>query len=120
MPSAIWTGTISFGLVQVPVRIVTATRSKDVSFNQLEEGTGARIRYRKVSEQTGDEVTADKIVRGYEVSKGRYVIDRGRRDRVVAAEGRATRSRSRSSSTSTRSTRSTSSSPTTSCPTSAA
>ena len=74
MPSSIWTGTISFGLVQVPVRIVTATRSKDVSFNQLEEGTGARIRYRKVSDMTGDEVTADQIVRGYEISKGKYVL----------------------------------------------
>ena len=50
MPSAIWTGSISFGLVQVPVKLVGATKSKDVSFNQLEEGTGARIRYRKVSD----------------------------------------------------------------------
>jgi DNA end-binding protein Ku len=74
MPSSIWTGAISFGLVQVPVKLVGATKSKDVSFNQLEEGTGARIRYRKVSDKTGDEVTNDKIVRGYEVSKGRYVI----------------------------------------------
>ena len=74
MPSSIWTGAISFGLVQVPVKLVGATKSKDVSFNQLEEGTGARIRYRKVSDKTGDEVTADKIVRGFEVSKGRYVI----------------------------------------------
>jgi DNA end-binding protein Ku len=73
MPSSIWTGAISFGLVQVPVRMVTATRSKDVSFNQLEESTGARIRYRKVSEVSGDEVTTDQIVRGYEVSKGKYV-----------------------------------------------
>jgi DNA end-binding protein Ku len=46
MPSAIWTGSISFGLVQVPVRLVGATKSRDVSFNQLEEGTGARIRYK--------------------------------------------------------------------------
>src|SRR6476469_1021848 len=74
MPSSIWTGSISFGLVQVPVKLVGATKSKDVSFNQLEEGTNARIRYRKVSDKTGDEVTADKIVRGFEVSKGRYVI----------------------------------------------
>jgi DNA end-binding protein Ku len=74
MPSSIWTGAISFGLVQVPVKLVGATKSKDVSFNQLEEGTGARIRYRKVSDKTGDEVTADKIVRGFEVSKGKYVI----------------------------------------------
>jgi DNA end-binding protein Ku len=74
MPSAIWTGAISFGLVQVPVRLVGATKSKDVSFNQLEEGTNSRIRYRKVSEQTGEEVPADKIVRGFELSKGRYVV----------------------------------------------
>lgn len=74
MPSAIWTGSISFGLVQVPVRLVGATKSKDVSFNQLEEGTGARIRYKKVSEQTGEEVTQDRIKRGYEISKGRYVM----------------------------------------------
>ena len=74
MPSSIWTGAISFGLVQVPVKLVGATKSKDVSFNQLEEGTGARIRYRKVSDKTGDEVTADKIVRGFEVSKGKYVV----------------------------------------------
>ncbi len=74
MPSAIWTGSISFGLVQVPVRLVGATKSRDVSFNQLEEGTGARIRYKKVSDATGDEVPPDKIKRGYEISKGRYVM----------------------------------------------
>ena len=74
MPSAIWTGSISFGLVQVPVRLVGATKSKDVSFNQLEEGTGARIRYKKVSEASGEEVPQDRIKRGYEISKGRYVM----------------------------------------------
>jgi|SRR4051812_568166 len=74
MPSAIWTGSISFGLVQVPVRLVSATKSRDVSFNQLEEGTGARIRYKKVSDATGEEVPAEKIKRGYEISKGRYVM----------------------------------------------
>jgi DNA end-binding protein Ku len=74
MPSAIWTGAISFGLVQVPVKLVGATKNKDVSFNQLEKGSGARIRYRKVSDKTGEEVTAEQIERGFEVSKGRYVI----------------------------------------------
>src|SRR6516165_3336148 len=73
MPSAIWTGSISFGLVQVPVRLVGATKNLDVSFNQLEEGTGARIRYKKVSEQSGEEVPQNKITKGYEISKGRYV-----------------------------------------------
>jgi DNA end-binding protein Ku len=74
MPSAIWTGSISFGLVQVPVRLVSATKSHDVSFNQLEAGTGARIRYRRVSEATGEEVPNDRIVKGYEISKGQYVV----------------------------------------------
>jgi DNA end-binding protein Ku len=73
MPSSIWTGSISFGLVQVPVKLVGATKSKDVSFNQLEAGTGARIRYKKVSEASGEEVPQDKITRGFEISKGRYV-----------------------------------------------
>ena len=74
MPSAIWSGSVGFGLVQVPVRLVTATRSRDVSFNQLEEGTGARIRYKKVSDATGEEVKPDRIQKGYEISKGRYVV----------------------------------------------
>jgi DNA end-binding protein Ku len=70
----IWTGTISFGLVTVPVKLVTATRSQDVRFNQLEEGTGSRIRYRKVSEATGEEVPNERIVKGYEISPGQYVV----------------------------------------------
>jgi DNA end-binding protein Ku len=74
VPSAIWSGSVGFGLVQVPVRLVTATRSRDVSFNQLEAGTGARIRYKKVSDRTGEEVTPDRIQKGYEISKGRYVV----------------------------------------------
>jgi len=74
MPSAIWTGAISFGLVQVPVKLVGATKNKDVSFNQLEKGSGSRIRYKKVSDKTGEEVTSAQIEKGYEISKGRYVI----------------------------------------------
>jgi len=74
VPSAVWNGSISFGLVTVPVKLTPATRSRDVSFNQLEEETGARIRYRRVSEQTGEEVPNERIVRGYEIEKGRYVV----------------------------------------------
>jgi DNA end-binding protein Ku len=74
VPSSVWSGSISFGLVTVPVKLTTATRSRDVSFNQLEEGTGARIRYKRVSDQTGEEVPYDKIVKGYEIRKGNYVI----------------------------------------------
>jgi DNA end-binding protein Ku len=74
VPQAIWTGSISFGLVTVPVRLVSATRSQDVRFNQLEAATGARIRYRRVSEKTGEEVPNDEIVKGYELESGHYVV----------------------------------------------
>lgn len=73
-PQSIWTGTVGFGLVQVPVRIVGATKNRDVSFNQLEAETGSRIRLKRVSESTGEEVTPDRIVKGFEISKGRYVV----------------------------------------------
>jgi DNA end-binding protein Ku len=74
VPSAIWSGTIGFGLVSVPVKVISATKSQDVRFNQLEEGTGARIRYRKVSDATGDEVPNERIVKGFEVQPGQYVV----------------------------------------------
>jgi DNA end-binding protein Ku len=74
VPTTIWTGSISFGLVTVPVKLTPATKSRDVSFNQLEEDTGSRIRLRRVSEQTGEEVPPNKIVKGYEIEKGRYVV----------------------------------------------
>lgn len=74
MPRAIWSGAIGFGLVNVPVKLYTAVSRKDVRFNQLEAASGARIQLRKVSAATGEEVPADGIVRGFEVSKGRYVV----------------------------------------------
>src|SRR5918998_1770938 len=73
MARPVWTGSISFGLVNVPVKAYTAVRDHDVHFHQLEKGTGARIRNRKVSEKTGREVKSDKIEMGFEVRKGRYV-----------------------------------------------
>ena len=89
MPSTIWGGSISFGLVSVPVKLTPATRSKDVSFNQLEAESGARIRLRRVSEQTGEEVPMDQIVKGYEISKGRYVVVE--KDELDAIAPKATR-----------------------------
>jgi DNA end-binding protein Ku len=74
MPRAIWTGSLGFGLVNVPVKLYTATEDRDVSFKQLERGTGSRIRYKRVAEDTGQEVPYEDIVKGYEVSKGRYVV----------------------------------------------
>lgn len=73
MPSTIWTGSISFGLVAVPVRLVSATRSHDVRFHQLDPDTNSRIRYRRVSEASGDEVPREQIKKGYEFAPGQYV-----------------------------------------------
>jgi len=74
VPQAIWTGSVSFGLVTVPVRVVSATRSLDVRFHQLDAESGARVRQKRVSEQTGEEVPYERIVKGYELEAGRYVI----------------------------------------------
>ena len=83
MARSVWTGSISFGLVNVPVKAFTAVRDHDVHFNQLEKGTGARIRYQKVSAKSGKEVEADDIELGYEVSDGRYVtFDRAELDEL--------------------------------------
>lgn len=74
MARPVWNGTISFGLIAIPVKLFHAVRKKSISFNQLDERNLARIRYRKVNADTGDEVTDQHIVKGYEISKGRYVI----------------------------------------------
>lgn len=74
MARPVWNGTISFGLVAIPVKLFHAVRKKSVSFNQLDERNLARIRYRKVNAETGEEVTDEHIVKGYEISKGRYVV----------------------------------------------
>jgi DNA end-binding protein Ku len=74
MARAIWSGTISFGLVSVPVKAYAAVRDHSVHFNQLEKGTGSRIRYKKVSDKTDKEVTGDDIESAYEVSDGKYVV----------------------------------------------
>ena len=69
-----WTGTISFALLSVPVKLFTATRPKDISFNQLEKSTQKRIKQKRVSGETGEEVTAEDIVKGYDLGGGRYVL----------------------------------------------
>ena len=74
MPRAIWTGSISFGLVNVPVKVYSAISEQDLHFNQFQEGTNDRIRYKRVNERTGREVDYEDIVKGYELSKGHYVM----------------------------------------------
>ncbi len=74
MPRPIWTGTISFGLVAIPVKLYNAVRKQSVSFNQLDERTMARIKYQKVSALDGSVVPDEHIAKGYEVSRDRYIL----------------------------------------------
>jgi DNA end-binding protein Ku len=74
MPRAIWAGSISFGLVNVPVKLYSAVHHQDLAFHQFQEGTNARVRNKRVSEKTGKEVPYEDIVKGYEVTKGQYVM----------------------------------------------
>src|ERR1700738_1175629 len=74
MPRAIWTGAISFGLVNVPVKLYSATSPKTVRFHQLSSKTGARIRQKRVDPSTDEEVAFEDIVKGYEITPDRYVI----------------------------------------------
>ena len=73
MPRVIWKGSISFGLVTIPVQLFSAVSRKNVRFNQLDAETGARVRYKKVSSADDTELTAERIVKGYELPSGDYV-----------------------------------------------
>ena len=74
MPRAIWTGTISFGLVTVPVRLYSAIDRKTVRFHQLSAKTGVRVAQKRVDPQNDEEVPYEAIVKGYEIAPDRYVV----------------------------------------------
>ncbi|MGE7432919.1 non-homologous end joining protein Ku [Kitasatospora sp. NPDC001175] len=74
MARPIWTGTLSFGLVAVPVALYAATEDHSPHFRQLERGTSDRVRNLRVNERTGKEVAYGDIVKGYEVAEGEYVV----------------------------------------------
>jgi DNA end-binding protein Ku len=73
-PRSIWKGSLSFGLVSVPVGLYPATTDKTLHFHQVEEGTSDRIRYKKVNERTGKEVPNERIVKAMDTGGGEYVI----------------------------------------------
>jgi DNA end-binding protein Ku len=73
-PRAYWKGYLKLSLVSCPISLFPATSGREkISFHQLNRNTGNRIRYRKVDAETGDEVEASDIIKGYEVSKGDYI-----------------------------------------------
>src|SRR5450759_3394183 len=70
----IWKGSISFGLVYIPIAVYPATREEKLSFRQLRSTDLSPIKYKKVAEADSKEVSADQIVKGYEYERGRYVV----------------------------------------------
>ena len=74
MPRSMWSGAISFGLVNVPVKLYSAVSRKTVRFHQINRETGHRVAQKRVDSMTGEEVAYENIVKGYELTKDRYVI----------------------------------------------
>jgi DNA end-binding protein Ku len=74
MARSIWSGAISFGLVNIPVKLYSAVSRKTVRFHQLDGRTGNRIQQKRVNPQTGEEVPYEQLVKGYELSPDRYVV----------------------------------------------
>jgi DNA end-binding protein Ku len=74
MARATWSGFLSFGLVSVPVGLYSATADQTIHFNQLHKGTSHRVRYKKVDEETGEELSTEDIVNGYPLGGGEYVV----------------------------------------------
>ena len=71
---SIWKGSISFGLVTIPVKLYSATEEKDVSFHQVRRSDGSRIKYKRVAAADGEEVAYGEIAKGYELSSGETVV----------------------------------------------
>jgi DNA end-binding protein Ku len=73
MARAIWSGSISFGLLNVPVKLYSAVARRGISLREIRESDGARIRHRRVAEGTDEEVPYEKIVKAYEIAEDRYI-----------------------------------------------
>jgi DNA end-binding protein Ku len=74
MPRAIWSGAISFGLVNIPVKLYSAVSRKTVRFHQLDREDNQRIQQKRVNPRTGEEVPFENLVKGYELAPDRYVV----------------------------------------------
>src|SRR3954451_16739366 len=74
MARAIWKGSISFGLVNIPIALYPATRREELKFRLLRKTDLSPVNYKRVAEKDGKEVSWDQIVKGYEYEKGKYVV----------------------------------------------
>jgi DNA end-binding protein Ku len=84
-PRSLWNGTLTFGLVNVPVKVYTATESKSIHFHEVHLKDGARIEHRRICPKEDKEVPSDEIVKGYELSDGGFV--ELAKDEIAAAAG---------------------------------
>ena len=85
MPKSIWNGTVTFGMVNIPIKLYSATESKSLHFHEVHVRDGARIEHRRVCPKDDKEVPYKEIVKGYEISEGKYVVlDKGE---IKAAAG---------------------------------
>jgi DNA end-binding protein Ku len=84
-PRSIWNGTVTFGLVNVPIKLYTATESKTVHFNEVHAKDGARIEHRRICPKEDKEVSYDEVVKSYEVEPDKYVVLE--KDELKAAAG---------------------------------
>ena len=90
-PRAYWKGYLKLSLVSCPISLFPATSGREkISFHQLNRNTGNRIRYRKIDAETGDEVETADIVKGYEVSKGDYLVLEPEELEAVALDSKRT------------------------------
>ena len=90
MPKSIWKGAISFGLVNVPVKLYSAVSKKTVRFNQLHDVDHSRIQQKRVCAKDGEEVPFENIVKGYEIAPDKYVVITS--DELEALDPKKTRS----------------------------
>src|SRR5918999_3247219 len=74
MARSIWSGAISFGLVNIPVKVYSAVSRKTVRFHQLDREDNQRIQQKRVNPRTGEEVPYENLVKGYELAPDRYVV----------------------------------------------
>src|SRR5215217_8906760 len=90
-PRAYWKGYLKLSLVSCPIALFPATSEREkISFHQLNKSTGNRIKYRKVDADTGDEVEASDIIKGYEVGKGEYLELEPEELEAIAIESKRT------------------------------
>jgi DNA end-binding protein Ku len=74
MARSIWSGSISFGLLNVPVKLYSAVARRGIALNEIRESDNSRVKHRKVAEGTDEEVSKEEIVKGYKLAEGRYVV----------------------------------------------